>query len=377
MNNGVANTHRDSEHATTRRPNANDFGLAVSRVAVAQICEGIGFESFRDSALDSLADITVRYLCDLGKASAFYSNLAGRTECNVFDIIRALEDMGNFQGFLGASVVSNRVASSGLMREIIEYVETSEGIPFFHPLPWFPVNRERRLIPSFTYMGETPPGDHIPTWLPALPDPHTYRQTPMWNERNSDPRADKLEQVRQRRKAERSLLNLQQRLAIYGSAGGSTSSFVPDESVKRIQSFEGNPYLAPPLQGGEKDMPVFNISDVLPDGHRKDSHASVFNTFAPAIEAMRDQFSDDADGYGYGDGDGKSKVLPCKRHAVQFKFKTSKKVLGQSLDLDLRIRNVGKPVSVKVLEEERDEKKRRAEYILRQSMENPQELTQL
>ena len=42
-------------------------------------------------ALDALADIAIRYLCDLGKMANYYSNLTGRTECNVFDIIRALE----------------------------------------------------------------------------------------------------------------------------------------------------------------------------------------------------------------------------------------------------------------------------------------------
>ncbi|OWM82425.1 transcription initiation factor TFIID subunit 8 [Punica granatum] len=373
MNNGGANTHRDNAHASTRRPAADDFGLAVSRVAVAQICESVGFESFRDSALDSLADIAVRYLRDLGRASGFYANLAGRTECNVFDIIRALEDLGNFQGFSGAAMVSNCVAGSGIMREIMDYAETAEEIPFAHPLPRFPVNRERRLIPSFDHMGETPSGKHIPSWLPALPDPHTYKQTPMWNERKSDLRADKLEQARQRRKAERSLLNLQQRLAVYGSAGASTSGNVPDENVKGAQFVEGNPYLTLPLQAGEKDVSQITVPDVLSDGPAKDNHASILETFTPAIEAMRDRFSDDADG----DGDGKSKLLPDKRPAVQFKFKMSKKVLGQSLDLDLRNRSIGKPVAVTVREEERDEKKRRAEYILRQSMENPQELTQL
>ncbi|KAK4749322.1 hypothetical protein SAY87_026771 [Trapa incisa] len=273
---------------------------------------------------------------------------------------------------MGASEVSDCIASSGMMRETIEYVEISKEIPFVHPLPWFPVNRERRLIPSFCQMDETPPGDHIPSWLPALPDPHTYKQTPMWSERKSEQRADKLEQARQRRKVEKSLLNLQQRLAICGPAGGATSSFAPDDSVRGIQSVEGNPFLDPPLQAGEKDTPTFNMSDMV-NGPGKDNDASVFKTFVPAIEAVRDQFSDDADG----DINDKSKVLPFKRSAIHFKFKTSKKVLGQSLDLDLRNTCIEKPISGRVLGDERDEKKRRAEYILQQSMENPQELTQL
>ncbi|KAK4767199.1 hypothetical protein SAY86_014949 [Trapa natans] len=371
MNNGGANTQRNNSQTQERRPAVDDFGSAVSRVAVAQICENVGFESFRDSALDSFADIAVRYLRDLGKAAAFYANLAGRTECNVFDIIRALEDF-NFQGFSGASVVSNCIASSGMAREIMEYVEIAGEIPFAYHLPRFPINRERRLVPSFDRMGETPPANHIPSWLPALPDPHTYRQTPMWNKRKVDPRADKIEQVRQRRKGERSLLDLQQRLSTYGPVGGAINSdYVLAENAEGTQVVGGNPFLASPLVAGDTGMPVVNPPDVPWVGPVKDNHASVLETFTPAIEAMRNPLFDDDD------GDGMCKILPAERPAVRFKFRTSKKVLGHSLDLDLQSRNIGKSVPVIVCQEERNDKKRRAEYILRQSMESSQDLTQL
>ncbi|KAK4765805.1 hypothetical protein SAY87_007447 [Trapa incisa] len=273
---------------------------------------------------------------------------------------------------MGASEVGDCIASSGMLRETIEYVDISEEIPFAYPLPWFPVYRERRLIPSFSQMDETPPADHIPYWLPALPDPHTYKQTPTWNERKSKQQTDKLEQVRQRRKVERSLLNLQQRLAICGPAGAATSSFATNESVRGIQSVQGNPFVDPPLQAGEKDVPAFNMSDMV-KGPGKDNDISVFKMFGPAVEAVRDQFSDDADK----DVNDESMALPFKGHAIHFKFKTSKKVLGHSMDLGLLNRHMEKPVSGRVPGDERDEKKRRAEYILRQSMENPQELTQM
>ncbi|KAK4759552.1 hypothetical protein SAY87_022683 [Trapa incisa] len=375
MNNGRANTHPDNERVSASRAAVDDFGLAVARVAVAQVCESVGFEGSRGSTLDSLADIAVRYIRDIGMASRFYANLAGRSECNAFDIIRTLDDLGDFQGVSGASAVRNCIVGSGMMREVIGHVEMTEEIPFAHTLPWFPVSKERRLIPSFDLMGETPPGNHIPSWLPAFPDPHTYGRKPMSNERKPDLRAEKLEKVKQRRKAERSLLNLQQRLANYGQGGASASGCAPEEDVKGIQSIRENPYLAPPLQMGEEDVQVLvlNMPDVLTHRPTIDNHGSIFRTFAPAIEAMRNQFSDDANG----DKDGSVRVLPDRRHSVQFKFKMSKKVLGHSLDLDLGNRIIGKSGSVTECEEERDDKKRRASCILRQSMENPVELTQL
>ncbi|KAK4755275.1 hypothetical protein SAY87_009032 [Trapa incisa] len=376
MNNGGgANTHPDNEHASTNKPADDGFGLAVARVAVAQICESVGFEGSRGSTLDSLADIAVRYIRDIGMASRFYSNLAGRCQCNVFDIIRTLEDLGNFQGFSCASAVRNCIAGSGTMKDIMEHVEMAEEIPFAHTLPWFPIARERRPIPSFDRMGEIPPGNHIPSWLPALPDPHTYKRTLVWNERKPDPRAEKLEQVKQRRKAERALLNLQQRMAIYGQGGASASSYVPNVDVKGTQFMvkEGSVKFAPPLQMGEEDVSVLNVPDVLADRLTTENHGSIMEAFVSAIDAMRDQFSDDANG----DEVGRSKVLPDRRHSVRFKFKMSKKVLGHSLDLDIRNRIIGKHFSVIEREEERDDKKRRAACILKQSMENPEELTQL
>ncbi|OIS97934.1 transcription initiation factor tfiid subunit 8 [Nicotiana attenuata] len=80
------------------RASTDDFGRAISRIAAAQICENIGFEGFNESALDSFADITVKYLYDLGKTATFCAILAGRTEVNVFDVIEGLGDLGGSTG---------------------------------------------------------------------------------------------------------------------------------------------------------------------------------------------------------------------------------------------------------------------------------------
>lgn len=365
-------TEAGSGNASTR-PKADDFGRAVSKIAVAQICESVGFESFNDSALEALADVTIRYLRDLGKTASFHANLAGRTECNVFDIIHGLEEMKAPEGFLGFSGVGDCIASSGVVKEILEYVEVTEEIPFCQPVPSFPVVRSRKLVPSFLQMGETPPSKHIPSWLPAFPDPHTYIHTPMWNERKTEPRADKIEQARQRRKAERSLLNLQQRLVCSASAepgAGSSVPVVSDGGKKALSATtEKNPFLTGPLKFGQQEVsPVVLPAKLLDEAGEKD-HASVLDAFAPAIEALKSGGPDD--------GETEKKSIPEKRPAVYFKFNTGKKFVGETLDLNLQKKDNGRTASWFGREEEKDEKKRRAEYILRNSMENPQELTQL
>ncbi|KAK9291177.1 hypothetical protein L1049_009365 [Liquidambar formosana] len=363
------NQPQQRDDPAARRAGADEFGRAVSKIAVAQVCESVGFQSFEESALEALSDVAVRYLRDLGKTAAFYANLAGRTQCNVFDVVQGLEDLGSSEGFSGASEVGHCAAESGTVRQLVEYVGSAEEVPFAQPVPRFPVIRDRKMVPSFMQMGETPTGKHIPAWLPAFPDQHTYIHTPVWNERATDPRADKIEQARQRRKAERSLLSLQQRLLCNGSAAPSGSAVESGDHVKELQADESNPFLASPFQTGEKDVSPVVLPAKLSSEAVVENHVSVLEAFAPAIEAVKGGISDLVDN--------EKRALPDKRPAVNFKFGTGKKLLGESLGLSLRNKGVAKPSSWIGRDEERDDKKRRAELILRQSMENPQELTQL
>jgi transcription initiation factor TFIID subunit 8 len=337
------------------RASSDDFGRATAKIAVAQLCEATGFHAVKDSALESFSDIVIRYLIDFSKTAKFYSNLAGRSECSLFDLIRAWEDLEAPRGF-----------SNG-MKEIMNYAESMPEIPFAQPIPQFPVIRQRRIIPSFVQMGETPPSKHIPPWLPALPDPHTYIHTPVWDERVSDPRQDKVEQARQRRKAERSLLNLQKRLLLSNSNRNRNES---TETTTRTRTRSD-----PDEDAADVDVAPVVLPTKLPiiDGDR----VSVLEAFAPAIEMLGgggvlcDDDDDEIEG-------GKT-VIPAStsRPTVHFKFRTGKKFIGESFDDRNKKKSALHAISLVGREDERDDKKRRAEYILRQSMENPQELTLL
>lgn len=376
--------HWQSARGGSAPGGGDEFSRAVSRNAVAQICEGIGFHGIRESALEGLADITIRYLGDLGKAVAFHANSAGRTQSNALDVIGGLEDLGMSQGgFWGASDTNHCLASSGVVKEIADYVYSADETPFAHTIPRFPVFRDWKKIPSFMQMGETPGGKHIPFWLPSLPDPHTYVHTPIWNERATDPRADKVEQAKQRRKAECSLLSLQQRLQKRsGSNIENLASVEHDNAAKNpflatvrsapvatgddaqmFSASEANPFLAMPLQHGEKDVSPVVIPARLANDSAVKNHVSVLETFAPAMDVLKHGFKDS--------GNGNRKFLLDKRPSVHFKFATTKKLLG------LKNEDPNRKASIVSHNNERDDKKTRAELILRQSMENPQELTQL
>ncbi|XP_047338020.1 transcription initiation factor TFIID subunit 8-like [Impatiens glandulifera] len=339
----VTNDSKGEEIASLRI-NANDYSRAVSKIAIAQLCDSIGFQGYRESALEALEDVAIRYILDLGKTSKFYANVSGRTDCNVVDIVQGLEDLSSSTGFTGASEIGHSFANSGMLKEIIDYVETVDEIPFAQPLQRFPISRSCRTAPSFEQLGEIPVSKHIPSWLPAFPDQHTYKSTPIWSERQTDPREDKIELARQRRKAERSFLSLQQRLV--------TASKNEDET--------NNMFLAaPPIEDEERN----GVGDDL-------RNVSALNMFIPAIEAIS----------GGEICESESRCLPNVkiRQPVKLKIKMGEKILGKSVDLSIqKKKGLAKMGGWFPRDDEKDDKKRRAELILRQSMENRQELTQL
>lgn len=350
------------------RAAGDDFGRAVSKVAVAQICESAGYQCVKESALEAFADTVIRYVRDLGKMAGFYANLAGRSECNVFDLIRALEDLELSQGFLAASEHSQCLVGTGILRDTIGIVSAREEIPFSQPIPRFPVIKDRNAVPSFIQLGEATPSKHIPEWLPAFPDPHTYVHTSMWNKRSNDPREDKIEQARQRRKAERSLLSLQQRLLSQGSEETPASNI--RGGAEQDPGVVKNTLVQDPILSGNGDVSSVVLPSKLSDEIAGANHVSVLEAFAPAIEMVKS---------GMTDGQEDKTILPGVRPTVHFKFRIGKKHIGESLDTRQQRKNAEQEqvVSLTSWEDERDEKKRRAEYILRQSMENPHELTLL
>lgn len=376
MSDGGRESERGPEKpAPQRKPGCEEFARAFVKVAVAQICESEGFQSFQQSALETLSDVTVRYIRDIGKTAHVYANQAGRTESNVFDIIQGLEDLGLAQGFLGASDIEHCLASSGTVRELAQYVGESEQIPFAYTLPQFPVVKDRKLTPSFLQIGEEPPGEHIPAWLPAFPDPGTYAQSSTPNDRTTELKMAKIEQENQRRKPERSLLNLNQWLASNELEG--PSSVDAGDAAKAKQAAESNPFLAAPLQYGEKEVsPVVlpvktKLSNDMTTGnpivkyHGMDNHVSVLGAFAPNIEAMKSGLRDSEEGH--------KKVLLNTRPTVQFKLGSGKKYLGSMLDSSPQNKSFQVTESWFGRLNEKDDKKRRAEQILKESVGNLQE----
>jgi transcription initiation factor TFIID subunit 8 len=181
-----------------------------------------------------------------------------------------------------------------------------------------------------------------------------------------------VEQVRQRRKAEKSLLSLQQRLALAGADGfrpaiseNTTTTTTPKGKEIQLAGTKRNPFLEPALPPGDNNVPELDI----PPERKK---LSILEAFAPAIQGA-DAMDIDS-GTGWDQGQNRKSIVPKERAPVRLKIGIDRKPLAAALNsqsVDLR----EDPSFLK--EEIKDDRKRRAGMILRASMENPQELPQL
>ncbi|KAL3695244.1 hypothetical protein R1sor_009320 [Riccia sorocarpa] len=112
----VANgQHRD----VAMSGSGDEFGHAVAKIGVAQLCEAVGFNAMQRSAGETLADILIRYLTDLAKAAHFYANLAGRTQYNT-----------NGEAILVLALVQCRLITSLVLSSILIMYEQAN---FFFP----------------------------------------------------------------------------------------------------------------------------------------------------------------------------------------------------------------------------------------------------
>ncbi|KAL0407577.1 UNVERIFIED_CONTAM: Transcription initiation factor TFIID subunit [Sesamum latifolium] len=155
----------------------SEFSFTIARVAVAQICQSVGFKGAQNSALEALTDITTRYLEAIAKLGAASSNSNRRTQSNLPDIIVALEDLASVQGFPGSSDIrSHSLWTSAVIKDLMKLVKYRDEIPFAQPLPAknrFFQGAKRKLL---KHRGDNQRWycnggscRHVPSWLPPVP----------------------------------------------------------------------------------------------------------------------------------------------------------------------------------------------------------------
>ncbi|XP_058063508.1 transcription initiation factor TFIID subunit 3-like [Anopheles bellator] len=130
---------------------SNAHALHVLKVAVAQICQTIGWHSAHSTTMELLVDVTQHFLREISRIMHRYSELYNRTEPNLDDLAMAYKDMGiNLQ-------------------EVMEYIQFVDPIPLALEVRRFPIPRDSQL--SFMKPGSkevlTRPV-HIPEHMPPI-----------------------------------------------------------------------------------------------------------------------------------------------------------------------------------------------------------------
>ena len=82
------------------------YSRQVARIAVAQMAETAGFDGVQESAVEVLADLMLRYVAQLASTSHAYAEVAGRTDCNVNDVVSSISEIGRIAVHLRRTRVS-------------------------------------------------------------------------------------------------------------------------------------------------------------------------------------------------------------------------------------------------------------------------------
>ncbi|KAG4968940.1 hypothetical protein AAZX31_12G208300 [Glycine max] len=115
----------------------SEFSFAVAKIAVAQVCQSVGFKTFKCNALKTLTNVSTRYLETIVRSAASFANASNRTNSNLFDIINGIHDLCSAQGFPGGSVMHKvNLLRSSALKDIMNFVNLSNKVPFAKPIPF-------------------------------------------------------------------------------------------------------------------------------------------------------------------------------------------------------------------------------------------------
>ncbi|KAL4226377.1 transcription initiation factor TFIID subunit 3 [Mactra antiquata] len=132
---------------------AQEYSRACLRVAVAQMCQHLGWNSIQTTPMELMTDVLERYLLQLGKVTHRYSEQFGRTYTRVEDVLMAFNHMGVE------------------LHELQDYINHVDALPFAKDIVSFPVPQENDLKfpnPDSKEVQQRKVFEYIPEYLPYM-----------------------------------------------------------------------------------------------------------------------------------------------------------------------------------------------------------------
>ncbi|XP_071796161.1 transcription initiation factor TFIID subunit 8-like [Asterias amurensis] len=152
-------------------------------VSVGVVCMETGFDSAKESCLETLTEMLQSYISEIGRSARTYCELAGRTLPMVADVGIALSGMG-----------SN-------VKGLNPYVRRRRRLPTLHQ------DRCKQSVQCKALQaGEKKSHpSYIPDHLPEFPDPHSYIRTSTVRQQENDYKIIREKAASQKRDVERAL----------------------------------------------------------------------------------------------------------------------------------------------------------------------------
>jgi len=166
------------------------YARALCKIVVVQLVEQVGFHAIHNSATETLADILRRYIEEVGTVATSFSELAGRTECNFYDVSQALKKLGTST------------------KDINSWTDQFDDLQFARQLTPFPKPVKVKDLAELRPDPELPMPEYIPNYLPLFPPKHTYIHTPVQEERKDDIITTRKLKSKGKRQVEESLTKL-------------------------------------------------------------------------------------------------------------------------------------------------------------------------
>ncbi|VVC89530.1 transcription initiation factor TFIID subunit 8 [Leptidea sinapis] len=162
---------------------SSDARRRFLNIAVSTVLLETGFEAADKMSMETLTEIMQCFIAEVGNSAKGYSELSGRVEPVLGDVMMAFMNMGiNLQGLEQYAARPNR--------HVIQ------------PPQQAPVPRQPAMLSAGS---KAKPSPHIPFHLPPLPDPHAYIRTPTHKQPVTEYEAIREKAANQKRDIEKAL----------------------------------------------------------------------------------------------------------------------------------------------------------------------------
>ncbi|KAI1288039.1 Transcription initiation factor TFIID subunit 8 [Halotydeus destructor] len=183
----------------------------VLNAALSSIVHESGFGYAEKVVFETLLEMLQAFICELGRSSRSYCELAARTDVLVGDVVVALVEMG-------MNVDSIPVFGRTLFRSPKVVIPAPTQAPKANQPKILQAGEKKQLH------------SYIPDYLPPFPDPHSYIRTPTHKQPVTEYEAIREKAASQKRDVERALTRFMAKTSSLSSA----HSLFPDEHMSSL-----------------------------------------------------------------------------------------------------------------------------------------------